>query len=64
MRFVWASFVAFVVDPVEQSDLPGDRPCGFLVHEFGEDAMTTRLVAPDYMERPFIHDVRDEAYPG
>ena len=64
VRYVWAPSTAFVVDPSEQPNLPGDRPCGFLVHEFGEDAVTTRLVVPDGMERPFIHDVRDEAYPG
>lgn len=64
VRFAWAPSVGFVVDPAEQPDLPGDRPCGFLVHEFREDAVTTRLVVPDGMERPFIHDVRDEAYPG
>ncbi len=64
VRFVWAPSAAFVVGPAEQPDLPGDRLCGFLVHEFGEDAVTTRLVVPDGMERPFIQDIRDEAYPG
>ena len=64
VRYAWAPSVAFIVDASEQPGLPGTRPCGFLLHEFGEDAVTTRLVVPDGMERPRIHEVRAEAYPA
>ncbi len=63
VRYVWAPSVAFVVDPSEQPGLPGERPCGFLVHEFGEDAVATHLVVPDGMERTWLQDVRSETYP-
>jgi len=33
------------------------------VHEFGTDSVSTRLIVPDGMERPPIHEVRAEAYP-
>lgn len=62
-RYAWAPSVAFIVDVSEQPDLPGERPCGFLLHEFGPDAVATRLVVPDGMERPYIHEVKAEAYP-
>ena len=61
-RYAWAPSVAFVVDPAEQADLPGARVCGFLVHEFGKDAVATRLVVPDAMECPYIHEVQGETY--
>ena len=64
VRHVWAPSAAFIVDPSEQPDLPGGRPCGFLLHEFRDDAAATRLVVPDGMERPYIHEVRAEAYPA
>ncbi len=63
VRYVWAPSVAFVVAPEEQAGLPGERLCGALLHRFGEDAVETELVAPAGMERPYIHEVRDEAYP-
>lgn len=63
-RFAWAPAVSFVVAENEQPDLPGARPCGFLLHHFGADTVTTELVRPDGMERPFIHEVRAEAYPN
>lgn len=64
VRYAWAPSIAFIVDPSEQPALPGERPCGFLMHEFGADTVATRLVVPDGMERPYIHEVRAEAYPG
>jgi alkaline phosphatase D len=64
VRYAWTPSVAFIVDPSEQEGLPGARPCGFLVHEFGDDGVDTSLVVPDGMERPCIHEVRAEAYPG
>ncbi|WP_187829914.1 metallophosphoesterase family protein [Siccirubricoccus phaeus] len=60
----WAPSVAFIVAPEEQPDLPGERPCGWLLHRFGPDAVETELVAPAGMERPHIHEVREEAYPS
>jgi hypothetical protein len=54
--------VAFVVDPAKQAGLPVERCCGFLLHEFGEDAVATRLVIPHGMERPYIHEVSAAAY--
>ena len=63
VRYAWSPSVAFVVNPAEQADLPGERPCGFLVHEFGEDTVATRLVVPDGMECPYIHEVNGETYP-
>lgn len=60
----WAPSVGFIVAGEEQPGLPGDRPCGWLLHHFGEDAVTTELVAPLRMARPFIHEVRAEAYPN
>lgn len=62
--FVWAPSVGFIVAEGEQLGLPGERPCGWLLHHFGTDAVTTELVAPAEMERPFIHAVRAEAYPN
>jgi len=64
VRYVWAPSAAFIVDPTEQPGLPGARPCGVLVHEFGTDSVSTRLIVPDGMERPPIHEVRAEAYPA
>lgn len=63
VRYAWAPSVAFVVDPADQAGLPGERCCGFLLHEFGADAVTTRLIVPDGMERPYIHEVPGAAYP-
>ncbi|MBR0656127.1 metallophosphoesterase family protein [Plastoroseomonas arctica] len=63
VRLAWAPAVSFVVAEDEQPGLPGARPCGYLLHRFGADAVTTELVCPDGMEQPFIHDVRAEAYP-
>lgn len=63
VRFAWAPSVAFIVAEDEQPDLPGARPCGFLMHHFEAGAVTTELVAPECMEQPFIHEVRREAYP-
>lgn len=63
VRYAWAPSVAFIVDPADQADLPGERCCAFLLHEFGADAVTTRLIIPDGMERPFIHEVPGAAYP-
>ena len=62
-RYVWAPSAAFVVAPEEQAGLPGTRPCGILLHHFGDDAVDTELVAPDGMTRPFIHEIRAETYP-
>jgi len=62
VRYAWAPSVAFVVDPADQAGLPGERCCGFLLHEFGENAVATRLIVPDGMERPFIHEVPGAAY--
>ena len=64
VRFAWAPAVSFVVSAAEQQGLPGERPCGVLVHHFQDDAVDTRLLQPDGMERPYIHEVRDEAYPA
>ena len=60
----WAPSVGFIVAGEEQPDLPGERPCGWLLHRFGADAVTTELVVPPRMTRPFIHEVRAEAYPN
>ncbi len=64
VRYAWAPSVAFVVRMADQAGLPGDRTCGFLVHEFGDDTVVTRLVVPDGMERPYIHEVGPKLYPG
>lgn len=56
-RYVWAPSVAFVVDPGKQVGLPGERCCGVLLHDFGEDAVATRLVIPEGMERLSVCDV-------
>ena len=63
VRYAWALSVAFVVKPAGQAGLPEERCCGFLLHEFGEDAVTTRLVIPRGMERPYIHEVPGTSYP-
>ena len=63
-RFTWAPSVGFIVAEDEQPDLPGARPCGYLRHRFHADHVETSLVVPDGMERPFIHEVRAEAYPN
>ncbi len=64
VRYAWAPSVAFVVNSADQAGLPGERCCGGLLHEFGEDAVTTRLVIPDGMEHPYICDVPGAAYPA
>ncbi len=62
VSYQWAPSVAFVVSPLEQPGLPGTRPCGVLLHRFGEDAVETELLAPAGMETP---DVRDTGvYPA
>lgn len=57
VRYAWAPSAAFVVNPADQVGLPGKRCCGFLLHEFGEDAVATRLVVPDGMEHPYVSEV-------
>ncbi|GAC1342974.1 MAG: metallophosphoesterase [Acetobacteraceae bacterium] len=64
VRYAWAPAVSFIVAPDEQPDLPGDRPCGVLLHRFAADDVGTELLVPPGMERPYIHEVRDEAYPA
>lgn len=64
VRYAWAPAVSFIVAPDEQPDLPGERPCGVLLHRFGADEVATELVVPPGMERPYIHEVRHEAYPA
>jgi alkaline phosphatase D len=63
-RIVWAPAIGFIVAEQEQPDLVGERPCGFLMHRFHTDHVETELVVPAGMERPFIHEVRAEAYPN
>ncbi len=60
----WAPSVGFIVAPEEQKDVTGERPCGWLLHCFGEDTVETTLVAPPEMTRPYFHEVRAEAYPN
>ncbi len=62
-RHVWAPSTAFVVAPDEQLGLPGTRPCGILLHHFGDDAVETALLEPPGMARPFIHEIREFTYP-
>jgi len=62
-RYAWAPSVAFIAAPGEQPGLAGTRPCGVLLHRFGDDAVETSLLCPDGMERPYIDAVRAEAYP-
>lgn len=64
VRYAWAPAVSFIVAAGEQPGLPGGRPCGILVHEFGDDAVGTRLLQPEGMGHPYIHEVRAEAYPA
>ena len=64
VRYAWAPSVAFVVNPADQVGLPGERCCGVLLHEFGEDAVATRLVIPDGMEHPYICEISDTEYPA
>lgn len=63
VRYAWAPSVAFIVAPEEQPGLEGARPCGILLHRFGEDTVETSLLSPAGMERPYIHTLRAEAYP-
>ena len=63
VQYAWAPSVAFVVAPDEQPGLPGARPCGLLLHRFGDDEVGTTLLEPSGMERVFIHEVRDQTYP-
>lgn len=63
-RYVWAPSAGFIVAPEEQAGLPGARPCGILLHRFLEDAVATSLVVPPGMTTPYIHEVREEAYPS
>ena len=63
VRYAWAPAASFVVAPDEQPGLPGERPVGFLVHRLGEDEVTTELVSPPGLTRPFIHEIRDQTYP-
>lgn len=62
-RYAWAPSAAFIVAPEEQAGLPGERPCGLLVHHFGDDTVETELLQPAGMDRPFIHDIREFTYP-
>lgn len=62
-RLAWAPSIAFIVAEDEQPSLPGARPCGYLLHRFDGEVVTTETIVPDGMEQPFIHEVRREAYP-
>ncbi len=64
VRYAWAPSAAFVVAPDEQPGLPGSRPTAILVHRFTGDVVETELLEPPGMERPFIHDIRDQTYPA
>lgn len=63
VRFAWAPSSAFVVAPEGQAGLPGTRPCGILLHRFGDDTVETTLVTPAGMEVPYFHEIQAEAYP-
>jgi len=63
-RIVWAPSIGFIVAQEEQPDLMGERPCGFLLHRFHADHVETELMVPPGMTRPYIHEVRAEAYPS
>ena len=64
VRYAWAPSTAFIVAPDEQPGLPGNRPCGLLIHRFGDDTVQTTLLKPPGMDRTFIHEVRDQTYPA
>ena len=64
VSYRWAPSVAFIVQPKDQAGLPGERVTGALLHRFGDDAVETELLAPDTMERPFIHEVGAHLYPA
>ncbi len=58
-----AASMPFTRAPVSDTHL-GARTCGILLHQLGEDAVETTLLEPAGMERPFIHEIRDQAYPA
>ena len=56
-RLEWAPSTAFIVAEADQEALPGSRPTGLLLHEFGAASVETTLLMPDGMERPWIHEL-------
>lgn len=61
VSYVWGPAVSFVVDPADQAGLPGERPCGTLLHRFGDDEVETTLLVPEGMECPYCEDAPAEA---
>jgi alkaline phosphatase D len=63
VRYAWAPALSFVVAPEDQPGLPGERPCGALLHRLHADQVETTLLSPPGLRRIWINDVRDQTYP-
>lgn len=63
VAFTWAPPLSFVVSPVDQPGLPGERVCGALLHRLGEDGVETTLISPEGIEMPVLDDIRHLTYP-
>jgi alkaline phosphatase D len=60
---VWAPASSFVVG-ASQENLGGERCLGFVEHEFGTDAVSSRFVRPRGLEELLLDPVRSEIYSG
>jgi alkaline phosphatase D len=63
VRYAWAPALSFVVAPEDQPGLPGERPCGALLHRLHADHLETTLLSPPGLRRRWINDIRDQTYP-
>ncbi|GGC56356.1 phosphohydrolase [Siccirubricoccus deserti] len=63
VRYAWAPALSFVVAPEDQPGLPGERPCGALLHRLHADHVETSLLSPPGLRRHWINDIRDLTYP-
>ena len=63
VTFAWAPPLSFIVNPNEQSGLPGERTCGALLHRLDDDGVETTLLSPAEMEVLVLVDIRHLTYP-
>jgi alkaline phosphatase D len=63
VTYAWAPALSFVVNPAEQTGLPGARICGALLHHLRDDHVETQLLSPPDMETLLLDDIRAETYP-
>lgn len=62
-RFIWGPSAGFVVGPILQPEMPGEKRLGAVIYEFEPDGFEARIVDVEGLQRFDIADVVHEVYP-